>query len=275
MAISINNSSASLNNLKNLNNATKDLNNVNERLASGKRIVRPSDDPAGAAIASKLLNEADLSSVAARNISDGVSMANIADSALQTGSDITTRLSELATQAANGTLSDSQRQALNQEYQSLKTELDRVGNTTEFNGQQLLSGSGAEVKIQAGTDQTSQSNITVSTIGVSSQSLGLANTDLTSQANAQAALTASKNATQAISDSRGELGSSVSRLETAYSNLKTSELNKREAEDRISSADVAAEVANRVRSSVLQQADVGLQAQLNKTNGDLVQRLIT
>ena len=157
MAITVNNSASSLNNLRNLNKATSDLNKANERLASGKRNNRPSDDTAGAAVARQLLVDAEVNAVAARNVSDGVSIANIADGALESAAGITARLSELATQAANGTVIDSGRQALDAEFQQLKSELDRSSETTSFTGQQLLFGSAADINLQVGTDCSAHS----------------------------------------------------------------------------------------------------------------------
>ena len=270
MAITVNNSASSLNNLRNLNKATSDLNKANERLASGKRNNRPSDDTAGAAVARQLLVDAEVNAVAARNVSDGVSIANIADGALESAAGITARLSELATQAANGTVSDSGRQALDAEFQQLKSELDRISETTSFNGQQLLSGSGADINLQVGTDSSANSQINLRTVGVSAASLGVGSSSISTQAGAQAALDASKNAVASVATTRGNIGSVVSRLDTAFSNIKTSELNQREAEDRISSADIATEVANRTRASILQKGSVGLQAQANSSAANVL-----
>ena len=273
MAIKINNSSDSLSNIRNLGRATSDVNKANERLSSGKRINRASDDPAGAAIAAQLAASAEVSAVAARNVSDGVSIANIADGALESAGDITARLSELATQAASGTLSDSQRFSLNQEFQSLKSELDRVSATTEFNGQQLLSGSGSSFDLQVGQDGSADSQIKLKTVAVSSGSLGLGASDISTQAGAQAALTQAKAATDVVSQTRGDIGSVVSRLDTAYNNIKSSEVNTREAEDRISSADIAQEKANQVRGLILQKGNVGLQAQANSNAANVLNLL--
>jgi len=273
MALKINNTADSLSNIRNLGRATADVNKANERLSSGKRINRASDDPAGAAIAAQLAAGAEVSAVAARNVSDGVSIANIADGALESASDITTRLSELATQASNGTLSDTQRFSLNQEFQSLKSELDRISSTTEFNGQQLLSGSGSSFDLQVGNDGSANSQIQLRTVAVSSSSLGLGSTDISTQAGAQAALTQAKAASDVVSQTRGEIGSVVSRLDTAYNNIKSSEVNNREAEDRISSADVAQEKANQVRGLILQKGNVGLQAQANSNAANVLNLL--
>ncbi len=248
-------------NLRNLDQATKGLKKSFEKLSSGKRINSASDDPAGLAVAQSLLVGADTSAVAARNVSDGLSVANIVDGALTTTGDIVSRLSELATQASNGTLGSDQRAAVNSEFQALKSELDRISSTTEFNGQQLLSGSGNSIGLQVGTDSSSSSQITLNTVGVSASSLGLAGTDLSSQASAQAALDATKNAVANVTQARGEVGSVVSRLDTAFNNLKVSEENLRSSASSIRDLDVAQEAANLTAFKIRQQANVALGAQ--------------
>lgn len=273
MALSINNSSSSLGLQRNLGKASEDLKKANEKLSSGKRINRPSDDASGAAIAARLSAEASISAVAARNVSDGISISNIVDGALDTVGGIVSRLSELAVQAANGTVGEAGRAALDQEFQALKSELDRTANQTEFNGQQLLAGSGTTVDLQVGTGSSPADRVALTTTGVSSASLGLAGASISSAAGAAAALDLAKQAVQTVAQTRGAVGAVVSRIETAFSNLKTSETNLREAEDRISSADIAQEAANRVKAGILQQGNVGLQAK-NNLNAEAVLKLI-
>lgn len=258
---------------RNLNNATSKINRDFETIASGKRINRASDDPAGLAIAEQLLAAAQTNAVAARNISDGVSVANIAEGGLESAGNITSRLSELAQQSANGTLSDSQRAALNNEYQSLQSELDRIAQTTQFNGQQLLSGS-SNLGLQAGTDGSVNSQINLSLPGVSSSSLGLS-ADISTQEGARQALEQSKAATESIAQARGSIGATVSRLDTAYESVKTSEVNQREAESRIRDADYAEATARLVRNRIAQQADVALAAQSNNTSANSVLKLLS
>lgn len=261
MSLTINTNIASLNTAKELGKAIKDTNSSFEKLSSGKRINKASDDPAGLAVALDLLAQADTGRVAARNISDGVSALSIAEGSLESVSSITTRLAELSTQASNGTLSAEQRTALNSEYQSLTAELDRIASTTEFNGQKLLNGS-STITIQAGTDGSPSAQIGTQLPGVSAAALGLT-ADLSSQESARLALDQTKAATSAVASSRAEIGASESRLQTAFDNLKTSELNQRQAASRITDVDVAEEstrlVANRIRT----QASLSILASAN------------
>ncbi|MCB0359001.1 MAG: PD40 domain-containing protein [Bdellovibrionales bacterium] len=140
MSLTIRSNQSSLVTQRYLGNATRDLGRVFERLSSGLRITRPSDDAAGLAIANGLTVDAKVSATAARNVSDGTSALSIADGALSSITGILTRMAELAEQASNGSLSNSQRAPLSDEYDQLNRELSRISDTTSFNGIKLLSG---------------------------------------------------------------------------------------------------------------------------------------
>jgi len=261
MPITINSNSPSNFIDRQLNRRTSAVRNSFEKLSSGKEINKASDNPANLAVALELLTNAETSAVAARNISDGVSAASIADGALQSASDINIRLSELATQSANGTLSDTQRTVLNDEFQQLTAELDRIAATTEFNGTQLLA-TDSSITIQAGVDGSSDSRIDLNLPGVSAASLGLT-ADISTQAGAQAALTQINAANETLSSARGDIGGAVSRLNTSFENLRTSELNSRAAASRITDLDFAKETANLAVNRIGQQAAVAVRAQAN------------
>ncbi len=272
MPISINSNISAVNTQRFVKKSTEELKSSFEKLSSGKRINSAADDAAGLAIATDLLANAKAGDVASRNISDGVSAAAIADGGLQSASDITGRLSELATQAANGTLSDEQRSSLNQEYQALSTELDRIAQTTEFNGQKLLTGQ-SSISVQAGTDGSSTSQISLPLPGVSTTSLSIASTDISTQAGAKAALDATKAATQSIASSRADIGATVQKLDTAASNLSVSNENQRAAESQIRDVDVASETANLVKAKIKQQASVAVLAQANQQPNQVLKLL--
>ncbi len=261
MPLSINTNISSLQSDRQLNKSSNAVKNSFERLSSGKRINKPSIDPAGLAVAVELLGSAGNNAVAARNISDGVSVASIADGAIQTASQITGRLGELATQAANGTLTDSQRGQLNNEFQALTAELDRISGTTEFNGQQLLSGD-SQTTLQVGEGSDASSQITLSLPGVSSSSLGLTG-DISTQAGAQAAIEQATAASETLAGARGEIGATVSRLDSAFQNVQTIEVNQRQAASRIVDADVAKETADLTANSIRQQVGAAIKAQAN------------
>jgi flagellin len=239
-----------------LQNNTNNLQNNFKKLSSGLRVNSASDDAAGLAVATELLTSAKIDDTGSRNISDALSAANIAEGAIGSASDITTRLNELATQASNGTLSGAQRDALNQEYQALSGELDRISQTTQFNGNQLLDGS-TQIGVQAG-----QSELSIKFPGVSASGLGLASNLLT-QESAKAALDESKAATETLASSRGEIGASVARLDTAFENIRSSSVASQSAASQILDADFAEVSSKLAANKISQQASVAINAQAN------------
>lgn len=259
MGFSINNNLLSLSNQKQLNKTTGLLGKTFEKLSSGKRINTASDDPAGLAIAESLRSNASTYTVAIRNANDAVSVMAIADTTLETASTITTRMSELASQAANGTLSDSQRMSIDQEYQSLKAELDRVQSNAQFNGESVT----GPKSIQTGIDGSAQSQTIINAAEVSSSSLGLASTSLTTQAGARAALDAAKSATNTVANSRAELGAQQSRIDTVVSNTFAMRENTTAAESQIRDADIAEEAMKLTALKIRQQAGASLGAMSN------------
>lgn len=244
-----------------LSKKSDELRKTFNQLSSGLRVNSASDDAAGLAIATDLLSNAKIDDVGSRNISDAISAANIAEGALNSASDITSRMGELASQASNGTLSASQRSALNNEYQSLRSELDRISQTTEFNGMRLLGG-GTSIGVQAGNDSSSNSQLSLNFPGVSSSSLGLSS-DISTQQNAMSALDEAKSANQSLAQARGDIGSGVSRLDTAFENLRSASVNSKDAASQIMDADFAEITSRLTANKIGQQAAVAIKAQAN------------
>lgn len=247
-----------------------------ERLASGKRINRPSDDPAGLAIATQLNAQQRIASVAIRNANDGISAVQIADGALSEITNILTRMAELAQQSANGSYNIAQRSALQLEFTALASEIERVSRTATFNGLQLLDGS-AGGSVQLGINGGSNSAIPLPAIDATLAALGLAsqgnsalsysinaNSTLFAQSAARLALDAVTNAIDSVSVSRGLLGATESRLEVAINNLSVLRENLAAAESRIMDVDVASEMAELTRLLILQQVGTSLLAQINQ-----------
>ena len=244
--------------------SSRSLNSAFERLASGKRITSAAVDAAGLAIAVAQASEADQAAVAARNVSDFVSATRIAEGGLESAENISGRIGELATQAANGTNSASQLSAIQQEINSLTAELDRIAQTTSFNGQQLLS-SDSTLTAQVGTDGSANSQLDVEFQSVSAASLGLGGIDVTTQDGAQAAIDAAKGATDSIASTRGGLGAAESRLQTAFTGLQVKRENLIASSSAITDADVATETANLTNSRIRQQASVAVLGQANQS----------
>lgn len=266
---------ASLRTQRQISITTGRLNQSYERLSSGLRVNRSKDDAAGLAVAAKLRSDARVASVSARNANDGISIISIADQAVGQINDVLIRLSEIAEQSANGSNTNDQRSALQNEFTALMEEVERIANTTEFNGLNLLSTSDA-LTFQVGFDGSSLSGITYSGIQATLASMGLAQvgtssptfsvigaTDLESRSAALLALDAIHGAIGSVTRSRGTLGAAQSRLETTIRQLATSRESFQSAESAITDVDVAQESAEMARLNVLQQAGTAILANSN------------
>lgn len=259
MSLSIRSNISSLQADRQLARAQNDTSRATERLSSGSRINKASDDAAGLAIALQLASQSGIRDTASRNISDGVSLSNIAEGALNSASEITTRLSELSAQASSSLVNDEQRAALNDEFQALRGELDRISSTTEFNGQNVF---GGETSIQTGTTGDSSSSVSVNIASLSADELGLP-ADILSVENARSALDSTKDAISQIGRQQGDLGAFVSRLESSFNNNQTQQIEESAAESRIRDADIASESGNLAAANIRQQASVAVKAQAN------------
>jgi flagellin len=247
-----------------------------QRLSSGLRINTASDDAAGLAIAESLKVDSRIAAVAMRNANDGISVIAITDGAISEITNILSRLSELASQSANGVYTNQQRSALQLEFSALTSEIERIALTTEFNGLKLLSG-GLNVTFQVGFDGTSLSQVNYSGVQATLSALGLAgsasssqiysvlgNTIEESQSAARLAIDAIRVAVTSVTKNRGTLGAAESRLVTTIQNMQVARENFTAAESRIRDVDVAAEAAELTRLSILQQAGTAILAQANQ-----------
>lgn len=262
MGLRVNTNVASVNAQRNLMNTTDRLNRSLERLSSGLRITRASDDAAGLAISERF--RADIRSLAQaqRNANDGVSMLQIAEGALNETSSILIRMRELAIQSANGTLGSEEREALDKEFQALLEEIDRIAQVTEFNGTKMLAGA-VTVTFQIGIDNTTNDRIAVSGSDATASGLGVGGLSVASQGDAQAALSAIDDAITTVSTLRADFGAAQNRLESAIRSIRVAIENTSAAESRIRDVDVAAETAELTRNQVLQQAGIAVLAQAN------------
>ena len=256
---------------RNLTNSTNKVKSTFLELASGKRINKPSDDPASAAIIAQLAQELGTSQVASRNISDGVSAIAIADGAASSISDLNGRLGELAAQAANGTISDEQRATLDQEYQSTLSEINRIEGSTSFNGVQLL---GSSTNLQTGTSSEAASQTQLNISSLNTTSLGLSGQSIATQSAAKAALDASESAGKTIGSARAELGATESRLNVAFDNLKTAAVNNETAKSSLADVDYAEASARNVAAKITQQAGVALYSIGNSSQANVIQTLL-
>jgi flagellin len=265
----------SLDSQRNLKETTGRLNQTFERLSSGMRINRSSDDAAGLGIAEGLRGDVRVAAVSIRNATEGISLISIADGALSQVSNILNRLLELAQQAASATYSNQQRSALHNEYAALASEVQRLAETTTFNGFKLLS-AGDQISFQVGFDGSSMSSVTFSGIQATLVHLGLADgvsgaltyslvSDTVDGAigGARLAVDALVSSVEALNRSRGALGATQSRLEATIRSLQVARESMQSTQSVIMDADVAEESAELSRLTIQQQAGTALLAQAN------------
>jgi len=279
VAITIGSNIASLQAQRRLSIASESLSSTYEKLSSGQRINKASDDAAGLAIADALRANQRVASVAIRNANDGISTIAIADSALGEIGNVLSRLAELSEQSANGVFSTTQRSALQNEFTALGSEIERIAVTTEFNGVKLLSGNSSLV-LQVGFNSGSTSQISYTGVQGTLAALGLAaaNTSglsfsingatiVDGQSASRLTLDAVNTAISSLASTRGVLGAAESRLRVAINNLSVARENFASAESRIRDVDVASEAAELTRLGILQQAGAAILAQANQQPG--------
>jgi flagellin len=276
MAITVGSNISSLKAQRSLGISTDALSRNYEKLSSGQRINRASDDAAGLAIADSLRANQRVATVAIRNANDGISTIAIADSALGEIGNVLSRLAELSEQSANGVFSTTQRSALANEFVALASEIERIATTTTFNGVRLLSG-GAQFTLQVGFDSGSTSQISFTGVEGTLQALGLAGIGTSGltysingssielgQSASRAALDAVTRAITSLASTRGTLGATESRLNVAINALTVARENFASAESRIRDVDVATEAAELTRLGILQQAGAAILSQANQ-----------
>jgi len=265
MAISVVTNVASLRAQRNLAKTTEAMGQHINRLSSGLRINRAGDDAARSAISEQMSAYQLGLKQAERNSNDGISMIQTTEGALHEMSDIVTRMRELAVQAANeGTMDATERGYLDQEFQLLESELNRIVSVTEYNGHKLIDGNmSTGVSYQVGMRNTSGDRIGITVLNSDSTSLGLNDELLTSSTGAQAAITQLDNALQTINTTRGTLGATQNRLEMTISNLGIMAENNAAGNSRLKDVDVAEETAAFTRSQILSSAGTSVLAQAN------------
>ena len=267
MALTINTNVPSLNAQRNLSSTQLSLSKSMERLSSGLRINRAGDDAAGLAISQNMQANIRSMNQAVRNANDGISMVQTAEGALNETSNILLRMRELGTQAANGTLTQSQRDNIGVEFTNLQSEIDRISKVTNFNGTNLLDGSlSAGTNLQIGSGNTSNDKLLVkiTDAGATTLSVDAASAAVSTQAAAQSSLDKIDSAISAVSTLRGGLGAIQNRLQSTINNLQVAVENTSAANSRIVDVDVAAETANMTRAQILTQAGVSVLSQANQ-----------
>jgi len=269
MGLRINTNVASLNAQRNLMGTKWGLDKSLEKLSSGYRINRAGDDAAGLAISENLRAQIRGLKQASRNASDGVSLVQVAEGGLNEISSILIRLRELAVQAASDTIGPVERQFLNVEYDQLVSETDRIADGTEFNGTQLLSGTGSILDFQVGTKNDpniDRLSFDASKADANSAALGVNLTSVADKASAQNSLAAIDSAIVSVSAMRADFGAIQNRLQSTIGNIAVSVENLSAANSRIRDVDIAEETAEMTKNNILLQAGTAVLAQANQSS---------
>ena len=240
-----------------------------ERLSTGKRINRASDDPAGLAIASQMTAQIRGMNQAIRNAGDGIARLQTAESVLGEVTNMMQRIRELAVQSASGTYSDDDRANLQIEAAELSEQINQTLTGTRFNGETLFAlspASAVEVKIQTGANAED-------TVTLTTDAIDLDTVDLSTADGATAALDTMDDALKAVGTRRAALGASISRLDSVINNLTTNVTNLTDARSRIEDTDYAAETMALAKAQILAQASMAMLAQANQNQKLILQLL--
>ena len=248
------------------------------RLSSGYRINSAADDPAGLAVSEKMRSQIRGLDAAQQNTQDGISLIQTAEGNLNETHSILDRMMELAVQSSNGTYqNDTDRKNAGKEFDALKQEIDRISNSTQFNGTSLLNGNLEEkpipnptdpaktggLTLQVGADGSATSQITIYIPNMGTKALGIDKASIGTQQDAQDAIGLVQKAMDSVSGARAGLGAAQNGLERTLSSLGTMAENLTSAESRIRDVDMAKEMMELAKHNILVQAGMAMLAQAN------------
>ena len=264
MGLRVNTNIAAINAQRNLAGVTTRLVHNYERLSTGLRIATAADDAAGLGISERLRSQIRSYAQAARNANDGISLVQVGEGALNEVSNILVRLRELSIQSANGSVSGKDKDTINEEFQSLINEINRIARSTDFNGTKLLDGSSTIVNFQVGVNTVANvDTLQVTLTAALSTTLSLNSLDIGSLGSTSQAITNIDTAINTVSQLRGRFGALQNRLQSTIANLGVAGESLSAAESRIRDVDVAFETAELTRNNILQQAAISVLAQAN------------
>jgi flagellin len=279
MALSILNNIPSLVAQNQLSVTNQNLQKTLFRLSSGSRINSGADDAAGLAIADGLKANVTALTQSSQNASNGVGALQVADGALAQVTTLLNRAVTLATEASTGTVSSSQRDALDAEFNQIKAEIDRIGSTTTFNGTSVFTATTTSIFL-SDANSTSQIGVTVGTISSAAITNGSSTANLsadslagTTGTAAQTALGHIDTAIANVAGIRGSIGAGINRLQSAVNVINNQIQNLASAEDGIRAADIPSEVANLSRFTILNQSGISALAQANSAQQSVLNLL--
>jgi flagellin len=266
----INSNIASLNAQSALATNARGLSKAMEQLSTGKRINGAADDAAGLAIASKLTAQIRGLNQAVRNANDGISMIKTAEGATNEVTNMLQRMRELAVQAANDTNTADDRTALDDEYQELILEIDRIAETTLWNGEALLDGTAGDgaglLKFHVGSGDTSGNviEITIADLSTTTTTSDVSGTAIDTQADATTAIADIDLALAAVNTERSTMGAKINRLQYTVDNLTNISTRAAESRSRIEDTDYSQATTELAKRQIIQQAATAMLAQANQ-----------
>jgi flagellin len=264
MPFSIRTNLGSLNAQRNLFNSTTMQADSYAKLSSGYRITKAGDDAAGLGISSNLESQIRSYNQANRNAQDAQSLIQTAEGSLNQTTELLTRMRELAVQSSSAGVGNTERAYIQTENTALITEIDRIANSTEYNGTALLN-SATALTFQVGIRNVAANDqISVNTVDATSATLGVATLDFSTQAGSQTALTTLDSAINSVSSSRAGFGAAGNRLASTIQTIQTQSESLTAADSRIRDVDVAEETSKMARTQVMVQACVSVLAQANQ-----------
>jgi flagellin len=265
MAITIRTNVASINGQRNLSQTQMSLDSSLSKLSSGYRITKAGDDAAGLGISVNLEAQIRSYNQASRNASDGLSVIQTAEGALNETTNLLTRMRELAMQSASDGVGATERGYIGQELTQLQAEIERIATGTEFNGTSLLDSAATTLTFQVGIRNVAANDrISFSTVDVTGGTLGVSAISMSTATAAQSALGLLDTALDTVTAARASLGAVGNRLNSAINTIQTASENLSAANSRIRDVDIAAETANMTRANVLMQAGVSVLSQANQ-----------
>lgn len=256
-------------------NAQRNLGISNEKqalslskMSSGSRITKSGDDAAGLSISEKLKASIRSLQQANRNANDGISLVQTAEGGINEVSNILVRMRELSIQAASDTIGETERGFTDKEFQHLKSEIDRIAQVTNFNGRNLLNGTGGDMEVQVGVENSPENDRLVystQATDVTLGTLGLSDNGVASKEGAQANLGMIDSAISKVNQNRAGLGALQNRLQSTINNLGIATENYSAANSRIRDVDIASETSELTKQKILTEAGVAVLGQANSS----------
>lgn len=269
MSMRVNTNISSVNAMRNLYTNDRNINSNFEKMASGSRINKAADDAAGLAISENLKAQIRSASQASRNANDGVSLVQTAEGGLNELGNIIIRMRELGIQAASDTISDTERGFINTEVQQLKSEMQRISDSTKWGQTKLLDGSTPQFDFQVGLHNSVESDrISFDSSGnvATLDALGVDGVDFSSKEGAAGALEVLDGAQVEVNRIRSNLGALQNRLVSTITNLGIQQETLSAANSRIRDADMAEVTADLTKNQILMQANTATLSQTNQKN---------